>query len=43
MDYSPFNPMIWLVFIAFCAVTWLVVKLFHSRYPDYPGYPKKNE
>lgn len=39
MDFSPFNPIIWLIVIAFCIITWLVVKLFHGRYPDYPGYP----
>jgi hypothetical protein len=39
MNFSPFNPIIWLIFIVFCAATWLAVKLFHSRYPDYPGYP----
>lgn len=36
MDYSPFNVIIWLVFIAFCFLTWLLVMLYHSRYPEYP-------
>ena len=38
MDYSAFNPVVWLVFIGFCVVTWLAVKTFHARHPDYPGY-----
>lgn len=38
MDYSAFNPVVWLVFIGFCVVTWLAVKAFHARHPDYPGY-----
>jgi len=37
MDYSALNPTAWLVFIAFCVVTWLAVKAFHARHPDYPG------
>lgn len=41
MDYSAFNPTVWLVFIGFCAITWLAVKAFHSRYPDYPGSREK--
>jgi len=38
MDYSAFHPVVWLAFIGFCAVTWLAVKWFHARHPDYPGY-----
>ena len=37
MDYSAFNPTVWLVFTGFCVVTWLVVRAFHARHPDYPG------
>lgn len=37
MGYSAFNPTAWLIFIGFCAFTWLVVKVFHTRHPDYPG------
>lgn len=38
MDYSVFNPTVWLVFIGFCAITWLAVAAFHARHPGYPGY-----
>ncbi len=37
MDYSALNPTAWLVFIGFCVITWLTVKVFHARNPDYPG------
>jgi len=36
MDYSPFNPVIWLIFAGFVAVTYLTVKAFHGKYPNYP-------
>ena len=37
MDYSPFNPTVWGLFLAFAAVTWIAVRLFLRRHPDYPG------
>lgn len=40
-EYSPFNPLIWLLFIGFCVITYVIVKLFHRRYPDYPDKLKK--
>lgn len=36
MDYSPFNPLVWGLFIGFAAATWLIVHLFQKKYPDYP-------
>ena len=39
--YSPFNPIIWLLFIGFCVITYVIVKLFHRRYPDYPDQLEK--
>jgi hypothetical protein len=36
MDYSPFNPLIWLIFAGCIVATYLTVKVFHSKYPDYP-------
>jgi hypothetical protein len=36
MDYSPFNPVIWLIMAGFVAITYLAVKVFHGKYPDYP-------
>ncbi len=37
MDYSPFNPIIWLIMAGFVAVTYMTVKIFHSKYPNYPN------
>lgn len=37
MEYSPFNPMIWGLFLGFATATWLVVRVFFKKYPDYPG------
>ena len=42
-EYSPFNPLIWLLFIGFCLITYVIVKLFHHRYPNYPNKPEKEE
>lgn len=42
-EYSPFNPLIWFLFIGFCLITYLIVKLFHRRYPDYPNKPEKED
>lgn len=36
MDYSPFNPIIWLIMAGFVAVTYMTVKIFHGKYPNYP-------
>lgn len=41
--YSPFNPLIWLLFIGFCIITYVIVKLFHRRYPHYPDTPENEE
>lgn len=37
MDYSPFNPVIWLIMAGFVAVTYMTVKIFHGKYPNYPN------
>ena len=42
-EYSPFNPLIWSIFIGFCVLTYLTVKLFHHRHPDYPYNQKKDD
>ena len=36
MDYSPFNALIWILFIGFAIATWLTVYLFQKKYPTYP-------
>jgi hypothetical protein len=43
MDYSPFHPGIWLIVAGFIAVTYLTVKAFHSKYPNYPDVEKEKE
>ena len=43
MDYSPFNPVIWFIFIGFVAITYLTVKMFHGKYPSYPQSVEKDE
>jgi hypothetical protein len=43
MDYSPFNPAIWLIVAGFIAVTYLTVKVFHAKYPNYPEEEKGKE
>ncbi|WFS63948.1 hypothetical protein LF599_07230 [Pseudodesulfovibrio thermohalotolerans] len=44
MDYSPFNPVVWGLFLAFVVSVWIVVRLFARRYPGYPGnMPEKLE
>jgi hypothetical protein len=43
MDYSPFNPVIWLIFAGFVAITYLTVKVFHGKYPNYPQSAEKDE
>ena len=40
-DYSPFNPFLWLIFVGFLAFVFLIVKLFHRRYPNYPASAEK--
>ena len=42
-EYSPLNPLIWLLFLGFCVITYVIVKLFHRRYPDYPNDSEKKE
>jgi hypothetical protein len=36
MDYSPLNLVVWLTFVGFVIVVYLIVKVYHSRYPYYP-------
>jgi hypothetical protein len=36
LQFTPFEPVIWLIFAAFLLGTVIIVKLFHRRYPNYP-------
>lgn len=37
MDYSPFNPIVWTLFLGFVATIWGVARIYSARHPDYPG------
>jgi hypothetical protein len=43
MDYSPFHPGIWLIVAGCIAVTYLTVKVFHGKYPNYPEEEREKE
>jgi len=36
-SYTPFDPLVWLIFAAFFFCTWLIIRVYHGKYPDYPG------
>jgi hypothetical protein len=36
LPFTPFEPVVWLIFAAFLLGTVIIVKLFHRRYPNYP-------
>lgn len=36
MDYSPFNPVVWVSFFGCIVLVYLSVKIYHLRYPNYP-------
>ena len=36
MDYSPFNPVVWVFFLGGLALVILGVKIYHRCYPNYP-------
>lgn len=38
--YTPFDPLVWLIFATFLVCVVLIVKAFHHRYP---GYPRSGE
>jgi len=36
LQFTPFEPVVWMIFAAFLLATVIIVKLFHRRYPNYP-------
>jgi hypothetical protein len=36
LQFTPFEPAVWVIFTAFWLGTVIIVKLFHRRYPNYP-------
>ncbi len=43
MDYSPFNPVVWLTFAGFLVVVYVTVKFYHGKYPNYPYEPEESD
>lgn len=41
--YSPFDPVVWLIFAAFTVSVYVIVKIYHRRYPNYPNGDENNE
>lgn len=41
MEYSAFNPAIWLIFLVFIAAAYFIVKAYHKKYPNYPFKDKQ--
>lgn len=36
IGYSPFDPLVWLLFFVCLLAVYLIVKCFHLKYPNYP-------
>ena len=36
LDYTPFDLRVWLIFAAFVIATFVIVKIYHRRHPNYP-------
>jgi hypothetical protein len=36
MDFSPVNPMVWILALGVVVVVWGVVRIFAMLHPDYP-------
>ena len=43
MDYSPFNPLVWGLFLGAIAIVWIAVRCFRGAYPEYPGPAPKGQ
>lgn len=41
--YTPFDPLIWLIFVGFLGFTFLIVKIYHRKYPSYPQSSEKDQ
>jgi len=39
--YTPFDPLVWLIFALFVICTFLIVKIYHHIYPNYPQNVEK--
>lgn len=37
VSYTPLDPGIWTLFAVFCFFTWLIVRIYRGKYPEYPG------
>jgi hypothetical protein len=41
--YSAFDPVVWLIFAAFTVSVYVIVKIYHHRYPKYPKSDENDE
>lgn len=41
--YTPLDPLIWLIFAGFLVFTFLIVKIYHRKYPSYPQSAEKDK
>lgn len=42
-DFTPYDPVIWLIFAAFWVSVFVIVKIFHLKYPHYPKGPDQTD
>jgi hypothetical protein len=43
MDYSPFNPFVWAIFVGCAVLVYLTVEGYHRKHPYYPYETEKSE
>jgi hypothetical protein len=41
--YTPLDPVIWSIFAVFLIATYLTIKVYHRRYPNYPNDVEKDK
>jgi len=41
--YTPLDPIVWSIFGACLIATYLIIKAYHRKYPNYPKGVKKDE
>jgi hypothetical protein len=42
-QYTPFDPIVWLIFSGLLVCIVLVVKVFQYRYPNYPESTERDD
>jgi hypothetical protein len=41
--YTPLDPVIWSIFVIFLIAAYLIIKVYHRIYPNYPKGTEKDE